>query len=207
MFPANGPSYRAGWNLPPLSDADRKRLSSELPRALAGHSEGLRPATPEQIVTDLTRLSLHFWQADRPANHFKMVIADYVHDLADVPADILQDAIRQIRQTCQWFPKLADIIAITAPALARRRQELDRMRRLAEHVRATPAGTGPRPKFEELPPERKERFDGLMAGLKAKLTTPPEPPSVKFAPGPGVPLPAAPSSETAATYTTGEQAS
>ncbi len=169
MFPEGKPSYRAGWKLPALSDADKAQLAKELPRHIAAHKAGLAPATAQEAITLLTKLSLHYWQPDRPEAHFKMILADYVSDLSDVPRDILAAAVDAVRRKNQWFPKIPEILAETTPRVRQRRIELDRMVELSNSVGLPPPETNRPTRYGGLSPERQAEFDRLMEKAKTKL--------------------------------------
>ncbi len=129
MFPNDGEYYYAGWELP-------KSLSSEvagqLPTLIADHERHLQPASSVEILTFLAQLSLHFWHPDRPKGHDQALLRDYIEDLAEYPADILKEGIRQYRRRGKWFPKTAELREIMEPMLEARRNDLWRLRKLNE---------------------------------------------------------------------------
>jgi len=117
-------------------------------------------------VLRLTGLSLHFWQPDRPKEHIRALIEDYVEDLRHLPADILDETVRIWRRTGEWFPKVAQLLAIADPLLAKRRKELHKLERVAGFLDAKPA-PAPAPRTEK----DKERASHLVREATAAQQT------------------------------------
>ena len=129
MFPNDGESYCAGWELPKSLSPE---VAGQLPTLIADHERHLHPAPSEEILTRLAQLSLHFWHPDRPKGHTQALLRDYIEDLAEYPADILEEGIRQYRRRGKWFPKIAELREIMEPMLEARRNDLWRLRKLNE---------------------------------------------------------------------------
>ena len=129
MFPNDGESYCAGWELPKSLSPE---VAGQLPTLIADHERHLHPAPSEEILTRLAQLSLHFWHPDRPKGHTQALLRDYIEDLAEYPADILEEGIRQYRRRGKWFPKIAELREIMEPMLEARRLDLLRLRELNE---------------------------------------------------------------------------
>lgn len=129
---ANEVFFRRGgsfYRRPPAELAARARAG--MPDALAYHRAQLAPAHPAEIVIMLTRLSVHFWQPDRPVEHVQSLIEDYVQDLAHLPSDVLQTAVATWRRTGQWWPKVSELLALAEPMLKERREDLRTCRQIA----------------------------------------------------------------------------
>ena len=129
MFPNDGESYCLGWELPRSLSPE---VAEQLPALIAEHERHLQPAPFEEIVTRLAQLSLHFWHPDRPKGHTQALVRDYAEDLAEYPADILEEGIRQYRRRGKWFPKIAELREIMEPMLEARRNDLRRLQKLIE---------------------------------------------------------------------------
>ena len=100
-----------------------RRLAQQVEAALV-------PATREEIITRLTRLSAHFW-SDHSEDQWRFIFADYASDLAEIPSDILEVGIARYRQHHKWWPKVSELLDEMRGPLARRRMQLSRLRRLA----------------------------------------------------------------------------
>ena len=129
MHPNDGDYYFAGWELPKSLSPE---VAGQLPALIAEHERHLQPAPSEEILTRLAQLSLHFWHPDRPKGHTQALLRDYIEDLAEYPADILEEGIRQYRRRGKWFPKIAELREIMEPMLEARRNDLWRLRKLNE---------------------------------------------------------------------------
>ena len=143
-----------------------EQAKSEMPAALAYQCFMLTPAPHGDIVIKLTRLSLHFWQPERPKEHIQAIIEDYVEDLAHLPSDILEETIRAWRRTGEWFPKISHLLEIAEPQLRKRRDELRKLESVAAVLDAGPLHEPP-PKTEEEKARVSELVKETVAGLKA----------------------------------------
>lgn len=166
MFPETGPSYRAGWSPPKTITS---ALAERLPGLLRAAEHALLPASAETALLHLNKLALHYWQADRPASHFKSLVADYLLDLAHVPPDILEAGVAEYRRTAEWFPKVSQLLAIMNPMVEQRKRETERLRRLMVSQKdggTTTADTERRGKrWSEMTDEEKAAHDKRMAEI------------------------------------------
>lgn len=129
MYPNDGDYYFAGWELPKSLSPE---VAGQLPALIAEHERHLQPAPFEEIATRIAQLSVHFWHPDRPKGQARALVRDYIEDLAEYPADILEEGIRQYRRRGKWFPKIAELREIMEPMLEARRLDLLRLRKLNE---------------------------------------------------------------------------
>ena len=108
-------------------------LSHDKARADAGYArrwlaktrEQLQRSEPAEIAVFLTRLSVHFYQQDRPIEQIAALIEDYAEDLSIYPADIVAEACKQWRWTGKWWPKISELVEIAAPLHLARRQRME----------------------------------------------------------------------------------
>lgn len=99
----------------------------------------LVPASRGDIVATLLRLRQHFPERDRPEGVWQSVIADYAADLAEYPADIVDDGATEYRRTGKWWPKVSELRAVMEPMLTERQNMLARAEKLAAGGDAKPA--------------------------------------------------------------------
>lgn len=164
--------FRRGGRLSRYPDFDlAKRAITELPIALAYQRQKLIPAGPAYLLLMLSRLSVHFWQQERPNEHFEIIIEDYVGDLAHLPLDILDETVRIWRRTGEWFPKISHLLSIAEPLLQKRRDELRKLERVAEALNGS-APYEPPPKTEEEKARVSALVNNTVAGLKAASESP-----------------------------------
>lgn len=135
-------------------------MRAQIPSALAAVEASLRPASQTEIVTMLTRLLAHFPLGDRSAAQVKILLADYASDLAELPADILNTTAERYRRDGKFWPKVAELIDIAEPMLARRQAMRWRLQRLAAIKE---------PEVERESPEERARraaaVDEILRGL------------------------------------------
>lgn len=96
---------------------------------LAEFDAFLTPAPQAEIVALLTRLAVHFPVRGRSQSEWRIILEDFAEDLAPYPPDILRAAIAEYRQTGRYWPRPAELIALAAPALARRQRIRHRLMR------------------------------------------------------------------------------
>lgn len=78
------------------------------------------------VMGEIARLAAHTWQPDRPMEQQRVLVSDYLDELAQEPAYALEIAFRECRRKSRFFPKLADILDEVRKA--------DRFRLGAEHA-------------------------------------------------------------------------
>lgn len=90
------------------------------------------PMPVDKLKELLGRLSLHYWQPDRPAEHFTMIMADYIDALGLYPAVYVERACTEhLRRGGNFFPKMSELIAIMEtnnPRLKAEAKRLDKAR-------------------------------------------------------------------------------
>lgn len=103
-------------SLPPvrLADTDVRACEDAVQRI----DNAMRPADRNELVLELTRLSAHF-PASRTETQWRVVIEDYLSELADYPRGAVLDAIRHHKRTGQYFPQLRELLAVCEPGKAR----------------------------------------------------------------------------------------
>lgn len=100
-----------------------------LPTLIAGREAAMRAPTEREVVAVLLgRLAMHYALADRPAEHHQMVVDDYVEDLAEYPAAVIAEVVREWRRTEKWWPRVAELRERCETILHQRRKELVRLR-------------------------------------------------------------------------------
>lgn len=73
------------------------------------------------LVDILTPLSLYFPQSGYSAAHLAALADDWCEDLAEFPADVLVDAVKNLRRKEHYFPTLARMIDYAGEVMAARR--------------------------------------------------------------------------------------
>lgn len=73
------------------------------------------------LVDILTPLSLYFPQAGYSAAHLAALADDWCEDLAEYSADVLVEAVKNLRRQEHFFPTLARMIDYAGEVMARRR--------------------------------------------------------------------------------------
>lgn len=141
VVPAASPEAAAaiaaldGWS--PIAPVPDALSGGRAEAALAEVISTLAPAGPEALSVLLLGLIewAERWDRWHPRREGDVaaLVADYCEALDDVPPDLLDAAIRQIRKTWKWrqLPTPADIREIVDPALSVRRSTAQRLRTVA----------------------------------------------------------------------------
>ena len=87
-------------------------------RALA---EAMRPAPPDVLVRELSKVEMLTKRRQGEAVETKMLIAAYLERLSEVPADMALYALKEHPNRSPWFPAWHEIQALFADALKERR--------------------------------------------------------------------------------------
>lgn len=149
------PSWLSGWTL----EFPVPVPMTEVHRELREVESLLTPCDPKRTAVMLAQtLELY----GLPDNWAK-VAPFYLEAMADVPPDLVADALKHVRLTCKWFPKPSELRAGIETEL------LDRSNvkyRLRTALRGRPMEESPR-----RPPtdEEKARVAGLVAHAAASL--------------------------------------
>lgn len=111
-----------------LMDGELQALQNA--KALA--AKALMPAIPEKIITSLTKLSAHYWQGNKDQTGWSVVMEDYLEDLEDLPADLLDEACKRWRRNAanKFFPRAAELKAQISYDWCQRRMQLRRIEAL-----------------------------------------------------------------------------
>ena len=124
--------YTGGWLPPSVSEAQGAATVEEL--ALA--RQAVEPAGPEATGLILAKLALVLILPD--GNNHKLMMATYLEDLEDVPADVLDNACRKWRRRQKFWPTIAELLELCEPEARERRSRLWRLAEL-DSVRRNPA--------------------------------------------------------------------
>lgn len=144
------------WRSPEIEYRNQRYPAPAVIEAEIGRIQlWLTPCPSDRILTLLSRLRLHCPMRDMSEDHARLVIEDYLADLATVPADLLETAVVTWRRRQKWFPSIAELLAACEPDWRRRRAYTLRLRRAAD----TPREPEWRPPTEE----EKARVSALLA--------------------------------------------
>lgn len=143
--PPAGLCLGLGFQIHRMAKTEAAAMASRLRAAL-------EPAGEDAAIIPLTRLAVHYWQPDRPEEHWDVVIADFRADLAKYPPDIISDACKAwrtaIKPPNRFFPKPGEFIAMIEPRWQERYRTI---RELEEHCSP--------PAAEWVPPTEAERVE------------------------------------------------
>jgi len=124
-----GSSYHG---LPYVPDASVPAALREVSLSIRHAERGLAPATRQQVLRLIGTLRLSKNAARLQGSDAKGRIRAMLEEIADIPADIVRDAIMQIRMSGEerddWFPTGGRIRAAAAPEMAKRQLRLMRLR-------------------------------------------------------------------------------
>ena len=86
----------------------------------------LTPARADEIAVFYEQLSLHYPQFPRSSAESRMVVENWLEDLADYPADLIAEACRRWRRSAEkFFPSPGQLLKHIEPML-KHRQALQR---------------------------------------------------------------------------------
>lgn len=106
----------------------------------------------------LARLMLHYPDRSTTPEEARILSRDYAEDLAEYPADIVQEGIRNVRRREVFRPKIATLRGEMDKLLVRRRCMLICLRKLRDHQDEVP----PTPPT----PEQIARVDAALATIR-----------------------------------------
>jgi hypothetical protein len=101
----------------------------------------MTPADPDMIKAVIMRLTVTQRREDLPESAWKMIVEDFIGDLAKYPADIVAEAAARWRRTNKFFPTISEIVDLCDPPYSRR-MKIGRRLRILELVDANPAPNG-----------------------------------------------------------------
>lgn len=107
--------------------------------AIAALERALEPAPPEAVRDCLKALAHGCAHKAADTLDWTYQARLYARALAELPADLWQEAVREILLSAEWFPATAALARIALPKLAERRRMLARARRMLD---APPASDG-----------------------------------------------------------------
>jgi hypothetical protein len=123
-----------------------------VPAQIDRYRAGLVPATPRSTLGMLARLSVHF-PDQRSKEEWELLHQDYADALAEIPADIVAEAIRRYLLRARFYPKISELMAEIEPLMVDRRNELHALVKLSS---------------VETPEERAERMERERKASEAK---------------------------------------
>lgn len=133
----------------------------------------LKPATERDFAVAMDRLLEFAALYEIAAVETAKLVAQYRRALADLPADVLVDAIDATLRgwTYRKLPLPGDIQRHANDEMARRRRLKIRAKQaeIASWNRPQPDPEGPA--YRDLPPERQAEVDRMIADTKAKFLT------------------------------------
>jgi hypothetical protein len=88
-------------------------------------AEAMRPAPPDVLVRELSKVEMLTKRRQGEAVETKMLIAAYLERLSEVPADMALYALKEHPNRSPWFPAWHEIQALFADALKERRLMLE----------------------------------------------------------------------------------
>lgn len=95
---------------------------TELTEWLALYKTAMARAQPTDVAILLSKLAMHFWQADRPQEHYREIVADYL-ELLDYPLDIIAEGCKAWHRVGKpFFPKISELRDLMDPMFGRRVQ-------------------------------------------------------------------------------------
>jgi hypothetical protein len=121
VWSADGSDYLNTFCPPETIPADIRALAEE---QRSHHLAAVQHAPQQMILAMLARLSVHF-PDKRSVEEWTIIHEDYADALAEMPADIIAEAMRLYLLKGKFYPKLAEIMAEANRLLRERREELD----------------------------------------------------------------------------------
>jgi hypothetical protein len=130
--------HHSDWTPPPRLTPGAK---AHLPATLQAYRDSMRPADPDMIKAVIMRLTVTQRREDLPEGAWKIIVEDFIADLARYPADIIADAAVRWRRTNKFFPTISDMVSLCDPPY-RSRTKTGRRLAILELVDANPAPNG-----------------------------------------------------------------
>jgi hypothetical protein len=149
----------------------------ELPSLIAEIEQRLAPAKPADVAKAVAMLFASFKIGDvvQDPKVFGQLMRE---ELAEFPADVLQEAVRQARRTLKWLPSIAEMIDICSNLSARISLQLGVAQNMTEEYRRRAKREAEQAerarKNEELKAQLPELFAAAEAELRARDTPPDE---------------------------------
>jgi len=130
--------HHADWT-PPARLTDEEK--AHLPDTLQAYRDSMRPADPDMIKAVIMRLTVTQRREDLPEGAWKIIVEDFIDDLARYPIDIITEAAVKWRRTNKFFPTISDMVDLCDQPDKRRMKTLHRLA-ILELVDANPAPNG-----------------------------------------------------------------
>ena len=130
-------------------------------------TNALRSAPASRIIQVLTALMLHYPRPDFTQEQAKAVCLDMAHDFREMPADILEQACRDWRQTEKWFPRTSELLAKANAMLKERQDALADVNRVLVRLKSPPKQGD---NFTEVTSSEAEaKLASYLAGLRTRV--------------------------------------
>lgn len=124
--------------LPHVPEAAVPAALNAVSQAISHAQGGLAPATRQEALSLIGTLRLSKNAARMPGADAEGRVRAMLEEITDIPADILREAVREIRlsglERDDWFPTGGRIRAAAAPEMARRRLRLQRLLQWQEEL-------------------------------------------------------------------------
>ncbi len=117
-----------------------------------------------RLLELLSRLRLHCPMRDMAEAEARLLLEDYLTDLAEVPVDIIEAECIRWRRSQKWFPSIAELLAACEPDWSRRRRYLHRL----EQVRDAPPEPEPPPPDPEREARLQREIDAMLARMRGR---------------------------------------
>jgi len=130
--------HHADWT-PPARLTDEEK--AHLPDTLQAYRDSMRPADPDMIKAVIMRLTVTQRREDLPEGAWKIIVEDFIDDLARYPIDIITEAAVKWRRTNKFFPTISEIIELCGPEY-QKRMRTGRRLAILENIDANPAPNG-----------------------------------------------------------------
>ncbi|HEX6972701.1 MAG TPA: hypothetical protein VF234_10830 [Limnochordia bacterium] len=105
---------------------------AEARQALYEHDRWLAPAKPERIAARVATLLAHYWVGQMPASLQTAVASDWIEDLREFPAHVIDEAARKWRRMETRRPTPAAVRDLCQRIVATHRRHRDQLRQLVE---------------------------------------------------------------------------
>lgn len=104
----------------------------QLIEAIKTMEKSLEPATSTQIVRSLAKLRLHFPTTQMSKAEEKLLMKDYLADMTQYPADIIEQACAEYRRDVEsdYFPKVGKLLSRMNKHWFMRRWQLEKLKKL-----------------------------------------------------------------------------
>lgn len=143
-------------------------LVPEIPRLMREAEASLKPATERDFAVAMDQLLEFAALYELPAKGQASLVTLYRRSLADVPADVLMQAIADTLRDWSFrkLPLPGDIRKHANAEIARRQQIKLRANHARIVARTLPQPEPPTTPYRDMPPDQKAKVDAMIEGLK-----------------------------------------